>query len=149
MQILVRQSLSLSGPMNSLTSKFKLELIIITTVLAIFKWTLLSYFTANIFQLTQYQLVWVCFLQIKCRKLLSWYRITSPHHLLLQFPKKQGFSYDVASLRAVSWKPDSHQVQHQSRQEFRNRDRRFSSFLQDYHWYIKCRTTYIQKSYQY
>ena len=37
MQILVRQSLSLSGPMNSLTSKFKLELII-TTVLAIFKY---------------------------------------------------------------------------------------------------------------
>ena len=38
MQILVRQSLSLSGPMNSLTSKFKLKLIIITTVLAIFKY---------------------------------------------------------------------------------------------------------------
>ena len=63
MQISVRQSLSLSGPMNSLTSKFKLEFIIIT-VLVVFQLKLLSYFTANIFRLTHYQLVCCVFCRL-------------------------------------------------------------------------------------
>ena len=63
MQISVRQSLSLSGPMNSLTSKCKLEFIIIITVLAIY--------SRNIFQLIHSLASLLCFLQSKCRTLIN------------------------------------------------------------------------------